>query len=70
MGGKSYCFWPKKPLKFSNSAKKSHRNSAKSFFFEDNLFLAGKTASIFDFVQKKPSDFGEELFFLISPNFH
>ena len=35
----------------------------------NQLLLAGKTAQIFDFGQKKPSDFGEDLFFWRSPNF-
>ena len=64
MGGKSYCFWSEKPLKFSILARKSLRISSKTFFFYgDHLFLAVKTAKIFDFSQKKPSDFGEDLFF-------
>ena len=33
MGGKSNCFWPEKPLRFSISARKSLRISAKTFFF-------------------------------------
>ena len=60
------CFWPEKLLKFVISAKKSLRISAKTFFFVcfgDHLFLAGKTAKICDFGQKKPLDFGEDLFF-------
>ena len=34
------------------------------FFWVDHLFLAGKATWIFDFGQKKPSDFGEDIFFL------
>ena len=33
------------------------------------LFLAGKNVKICDFLQKKPSDFGEDLFFWRSPAF-
>ena len=33
------------------------------------LFLAGKNVEICDFRQKKPSDFGEDLFFWRSPGF-
>ena len=33
MGGKSYCFWPEKPLKFWISARKSFRILAKTFSF-------------------------------------
>ena len=68
MGRKSYCFWPEKVLKLSILARKSLRISAKTvffFFFGDHLFLAGKSASIFDFGQKKPWDFGEDLLFFI-----
>ena len=34
------------------------------------LFLTGKTVWICDFGQKKPSDFGEDVFFWRSPDFH
>ena len=67
LGGKSCCFWPEKTLKFVISTRKSLRISAKTFFFlflGDHLLLAGKNVKICDFGQKKPSDFGEDLFFL------
>ena len=69
MGGKSNCFWPEKPHKFSNSARKSLRISAKTFFFLFFFFFwrpavfGRKTAWIFDFGLKKPLDFGEDLLF-------
>ena len=34
------------------------------FWGGDHLFLAGKATWIFDFGQKKPSDFGEDIFFV------
>ena len=41
---------------------------------KNHLFLVGKNPKIFHFGQKKPLDFGEDLFFLFfiwrSPNFH
>ena len=69
MGGKSFCFWPKKPFKFLISARKSLRISAKTFFFRDHLFLAVKTIEISDFGQKNPSGNGEDFFFWRSPVF-
>ena len=40
------------------------------FFWEEEVvFLAGKNVEICDFRQKKPSDFGEDLFFWRSPAF-
>ena len=40
------------------------------FFWEEEVvFLAGKNVEICDFRQKKPSDFGGDLFFWRSPAF-
>ena len=53
------------------TARKTLWISAKTFFFEDHLFLAGKTSWICDFGQNKPLNFDEDLFFCWrSPNFH
>ena len=54
LGGKSCCFWAKKTFKFVISARKSLRILAKIFFFWRSPV----------FSQKKPSNFGEDLFFL------
>ena len=53
-------FWPEKTLKFVISVRKRLRISAKTFFF---LRSPGFGRKICDFDQKKPSDFGEDLFF-------
>ena len=44
LGGRSWCFWAKKTLKFAISARKSLRIAAKTFFFffGDHLLLVGK----------------------------
>ena len=53
-------FWGEKTIKFAISARKSLRISAKTFFFWRSPAFGQK---ICDFGQKKPSDFGEDLFF-------
>ena len=53
-------FWAEKTLKFAISARKSLRISAKTFFFWRSPAFGRK---ICDFGQKKPSHFGEDLFF-------
>ena len=60
LGGRSWCFWAKKTLKFAISARKSLRFSTKTYFFWRSPAFGRK---ICDFGQKKPSDFGEDLFF-------
>ena len=42
LGGRSWCFWAEKTLKFAISARKNPRISAKTFFFGDHLLLVGK----------------------------
>ena len=58
LGGKSWCFWAEKTLKFAISARKSLWISAKTFFFWRSPAFGRK---ICDFGQKKPSHFGENL---------
>ena len=59
LGGRSWCIWAGKTLKFAILARKSLRISAKTFFFWRSPAFDRK---ICDFSQKKPSDFGEDLF--------
>ena len=60
LGGRCYCFWAEKTLKFAISARKSLRISAKTFFFFWRSPAFGR--KICDFGQKKPSDFSEAYF--------
>ena len=63
MGGKISVFGRKNRLHFRFRPEKTFGFQRKPLFFGDHLFLAGKTAYIFDLGQKKPSDFGEDLSF-------
>ena len=51
---RNFRFWPEEAFQFRR----------RPFFFGDHLFLAGKTAQIFQSGQKMPLHFGEDLFFL------
>ena len=59
LGGRSWCFWAEKTLKFAISARKSLRISAKTFFFSEIACFRSENLC---FGQKKPSHFGENLF--------
>ena len=75
MGGKSYCFWPEKTLKFSISARKSLRISAKTFSFWKSPVFGRKHRLNFRFrpenylrISAKTLFFGDHLIFTeISP---
>ena len=62
-GRKKLLFLGRKKLKFVISARKSLRISAKTFFLFWRWRAFGR--KICDFGQRKPSDFGEDLFFFL-----
>ena len=59
----AFTFWPRYPLLNQARRQRGGRGAMRPRIFLGGRILGGKNVKICDFGQKKPSDFGEDLFF-------